>query len=664
MEFEENDMLLSLDPSGIDICGNEKVTIASDGLVKIFNDAKSTNITSNSIEISGDNKIKLSDTGIDICDNFTISYQELSLLDGVTSNIQQQISANVLTTASDTLLGGIKVGNNLSINSEGVLSSSTTANDVLGVGAVMTTGEQTIDGNKHFSNLVGIGGTNSTTSQLYIKNDNTAIHITQTDDTARDAIQLHKDDTDYYAGIGFKSGLNITAPNLPITFETASTERMKINNDGKIGINQSNPTHTLDIDGDINFTGTIKRGGTEFFGGFWSTTGNKLYYDTGNVGVGVGVTDPANRLTVQGPTTNVDTETAAIKYGDDTGSQYLFAGLNFGGILSSSGNGLYINQSNGNVGIGTTNFDEKLVVGGNGIFTGSLKINGNKEVPTKEYVDGQFTSTNANVTTNTNDIATINTKGLWEKNGNKVYYNTDNIGIGTNNPASKLEVVGDISASGVVKSNGGKTVATEDYVDGKIDAVIGDPNLDTALDTLKEIADAINGDAGFGTMVQNKFNAIDTSFVNTETATSNNTANINANTTDISTLNTNVSTIQNKVGILNKTTKAFTVTVASKTSAHPYHNQGSGSGYLINGIESPELLFKVGTTYTFNTSANSYLRTHSVFILMQIKVLNTLQMLQGLEVLMLVSKLQKLLPANFTINVNTMVIWVTMQQLN
>ena len=83
---------------------------------------------------------------------------------------------------------------------------------------------------------------------------------------------------------------------------------MKINNDGKIGINQSNPTHTLDIDGDINFTGTIKRGGVEFFGGFWSTTGNKLYYDTGNVGVGVGVTDPANRLTVQGPTTNVDTE--------------------------------------------------------------------------------------------------------------------------------------------------------------------------------------------------------------------------------------------------------------------------------------------------------------------------------------------------------------------
>ena len=150
-------------------------------------------------------------------------------------------------------------------------------------------------------------------------------------------------------------------------------------------------------------------------------------------------------------------------------------------------------QSSGNVHIGGTSFNEKLEVTGNAIVSGSLKVDGTKEVATKEYVDGQFTTTNANVTANTN---TINTKGLWDKNGNKIYYNTDNIGIGTNNPASKLEVVGDISASGVVKSNGGKTVATQDYVDGKIETLVGDPNLDTALDTLKEIADAINGDAG------------------------------------------------------------------------------------------------------------------------------------------------------------------------
>ena len=32
--------------------------------------------------------------------------------------------------------------------------------------------------------------------------------------------------------------------------------------------------------------------------------------------------------------------------------------------------------------------------------------------------------------------------GTWETNGNKIYYNTDNVGIGTNNPAKKLDVVG------------------------------------------------------------------------------------------------------------------------------------------------------------------------------------------------------------------------------
>ena len=37
---------------------------------------------------------------------------------------------------------------------------------------------------------------------------------------------------------------------------------------------------------------------------------------------------------------------------------------------------------------------------------------------------------------------------LWSSNSNKIYYNTDNVGIGTNDPGEKLEVVGNISASG------------------------------------------------------------------------------------------------------------------------------------------------------------------------------------------------------------------------
>ena len=599
MEFEENTMLLSLDPSGIDICGNEKVTIASDGLVKVFNETKSTTVKSNGIEISGNNTVKLTDTGIDICDNFAISYNELSFLDGVTSNIQQQLNTNAITPATSTTLGGIKVGNNLSINGEGVLSSSTTGTDVLNAGAVMTTGNQNVNGNKNFVERVGIGGENTTVSQLYVNSSNTALHITQPDNGERDSIKFHRNDIDNYGGIGFKNGLNITTPNsaFPISFATNNTERIKIGGTGNVGVNQTNPAYTLDVNGDLNFTGTIKKNGADFFGGFWSTNSNKLYYNTDNVGIGTD--NPTTKLTVQGPTSTDTTVTSAIQYGDAGGSQYLFAGANHGGILASSGNGLYMQQSSGNVNIGGKTFNEKLEVTGNAIVSGSLKVDGIKEVATKEYVDGQFTTTNANVTANTN---TINTKGLWDKNGNKIYYNTDNIGIGTNNPATKLEVVGDISASGAVKSNGGKTVATQDYVDGKIETLVGDPNLDTTLDTLKEIADAINGDAGFGTMVQTKFNSIDASFTATENATATNTTNIANNTSNITSNISDIVDLKNKVNILNKTVETFNVTVAAKTTSHPYYGQGSNNGYYLNGIESPELRFKVGSTYTFTVT--------------------------------------------------------------
>lgn len=46
-------------------------------------------------------------------------------------------------------------------------------------------------------------------------------------------------------------------------------------------------------------------------------------------------------------------------------------------------------------------------------------------------------------------------------------------------------------------------------------------------------------------------------------------------------------------------------TVATKTSAHIYFGIGSGSGYLLDGIESPFLNLKVGNTYRFNQAAAS-----------------------------------------------------------
>ena len=62
----------------------------------------------------------------------------------------------------------------------------------------------------------------------------------------------------------------------------------------------------------------------------------------------------------------------------------------------------------------------------------------------------------------------------------------------------------------------------------------------------------------------------------------------------------------------------FTVSVASKTTAHPLYNYGSGNGYYITGdkygsvIESPALSMSRGTTYTFNQNDSSN-ATHAIY---------------------------------------------------
>ena len=52
-------------------------------------------------------------------------------------------------------------------------------------------------------------------------------------------------------------------------------------------------------------------------------------------------------------------------------------------------------------------------------------------------------------------------------------------------------------------------------------------------------------------------------------------------------------------------TKVMVTTVATKTVAHPAHNVGSSLGYVIDGVESPELTFAVGNTYYFDQSDSS-----------------------------------------------------------
>ena len=66
---------------------------------------------------------------------------------------------------------------------------------------------------------------------------------------------------------------------------------------GEVGIGTTNPQYTLDVLGDINFTGTFRQNGSPFVASRWTAgDGNDIYKLTGDVGIGT--TNPSEKLEV------------------------------------------------------------------------------------------------------------------------------------------------------------------------------------------------------------------------------------------------------------------------------------------------------------------------------------------------------------------------------
>ena len=109
----------------------------------------------------------------------------------------------------------------------------------------------------------------------------------------------------------------------------------------------------------------------------------------------------------------------------------------------TNGNNNSIFYNSGNIGIGTD------------APTKTLDISGGLNVSNGSIITDGIRLRGSNMTTVSNTLR-------WDSSGNKIFYNTDNVGIGVNDPSEKLEVNGTIKASNMKINN--VDVATKSYV--------------------------------------------------------------------------------------------------------------------------------------------------------------------------------------------------------
>jgi hypothetical protein len=278
-------------------------------------------------------------------------------------------------------------------------------------------------------------------------------------------------------------------------------EKVRITSTGRVGIGKTNPGYTLDVVGDINYTGTLYQNGVPGSGSGgsqWTTSGSDIYFNAGSVGIGT--TSPLSKLHVYGSpilggtstdnaperllsildssmvngngkfacfgkTNSLNNQAEIAYYHSADGSTANYAGIGLYG-----GTTLFVTGA-GNVGIGSSQPAYKLDVSGNAYINGAITTNNNNinagtGTITASTFSGTATKVSQNLTrgsylTGSDYNGSIATTWAVDADtaatANKVvardasgYMFASGVGIGVTNPSTTLHVNGTITTSNLI----------------------------------------------------------------------------------------------------------------------------------------------------------------------------------------------------------------------
>lgn len=261
--------------------------------------------------------------------------------------------------------------------------------------------------------------------------------------------------------------ITVTNSNQSIGIGNSNTSNMyiRINSNGYVGIGKSNPAFALDINGDINFGGTLRQGGTPYVGSQWSNNSSNVFIMASNIGIGT--LTPNYKLDVVGDVNFTGTlrqggaPYVGSQWSNTTSNVYLL-GSNVGICTSAPSEAFHVARSNAkfdcnlyvmsNMSIGKSNPSAMLDVVGNAIVGSNLSLSNSSGITT-------IASSGANIGLGTlTPLESLTLVGsnfaISNASGKAVITSSNgNLGINNSNPQTTLDVVGTTSFRGPIQMN-------------------------------------------------------------------------------------------------------------------------------------------------------------------------------------------------------------------